>query len=179
MPPDLARLLFPGAPASSPVTTLPVDRFSHAQLSAPRQQLGALIGIDHGASNEWVISGAPHAHPQADPRQRSPSRAGGADPLVPRPHRHAGAFAQGASVPGVPGVLLGRTTISPGASPPPTPTPRICSSRRRIRKTGPISDARRRAAVHRARRDHPRQRCARHHLENARDAPRPGSFRYR
>jgi penicillin amidase len=58
MPPDEAHLLYPAAPAGSPITTLPVDNNSHAELDDPRDQLGALLGIDHGASNEWVISGA-------------------------------------------------------------------------------------------------------------------------
>ena len=41
---------------------------------------------------------------------------------------------KGATVPGLPVVLLGQNDRSPGASPPPTPTRRICSSRRSTRQ---------------------------------------------
>jgi penicillin amidase len=58
MPPDMARLLFPSAPAGSPITTLPASNPKHAEMPSAQQKLGALIGVDHGASNEWVVSGA-------------------------------------------------------------------------------------------------------------------------
>ncbi|MGA2793443.1 MAG: penicillin acylase family protein, partial [Roseiarcus sp.] len=58
MPPDMARLLYPGAPAGSPITTLPTGGATHSEIPSAQDRLGALIGLDHGASNEWVVAGA-------------------------------------------------------------------------------------------------------------------------
>ena len=108
MPPDMARLLFPATPAGSPITTQPVSNATHSELPSARDQLGALIALDHGASNEWVISGA---------RTQS-----GKPILANDPHLGLQApilwylarivtpelSIKGASVPGVPGLLLGQ-----------------------------------------------------------------------
>jgi penicillin amidase len=108
MPPEMARLLFPAAPAGSPITTLPASHATHAQVPSAQDQLGALIGLDHGASNEWVVAGA---------RTKS-----GKPILANDPHLGLEApilwylarivtpelSLKGASVPGLPGVLLGQ-----------------------------------------------------------------------
>jgi penicillin amidase len=106
--PEMARLLFPGAPAGSPITTAPSAGADHAEAEPARERLGALIGVDHGASNEWAISGA---------RTQS-----GKPILANDPHLGLEApilwylvrivtpdlSLKGVSVPGVPGVLLGQ-----------------------------------------------------------------------
>ena len=83
----------------------------------------------HGASNEWAVAG---------------SRTTTGKPILANdPHLDLAApilwylarivtpegSVKGATVPGAPVVLLGQNDRSPGASPPPTPTRRICSSR--------------------------------------------------
>ncbi|MBV8472070.1 MAG: penicillin acylase family protein, partial [Hyphomicrobiales bacterium] len=58
LPPDQARLLFPALPADWPVTTEPAANPSHASNESPIDLLGTLLPERHGASNEWVVSGA-------------------------------------------------------------------------------------------------------------------------
>ena len=58
LPPDQATWLFPAPPADWPVTTEPVANPSHAALDNPIDLLGSLLPERHGASNEWVVSGA-------------------------------------------------------------------------------------------------------------------------
>src|SRR5579883_52115 len=58
LPPDQARLLFPTAPAGTPITTAPIADTSHAEAASPLEKLGEILPFAHGASNEWVISGA-------------------------------------------------------------------------------------------------------------------------
>ena len=55
---DEARWLFPMAKADWPVTTSPIAGASHAALDRVDDRLGALLPLRHGASNEWVVSGA-------------------------------------------------------------------------------------------------------------------------
>jgi penicillin amidase len=108
MPPDMARLVFPAAPSGSPITTQPVSHSVHSELPSARDQLGALIGIDHGASNEWVISGA---HTQTGkPILANDPHLGLEAPIlwylarIVTPELSI----KGATVPGAPGVLLGQ-----------------------------------------------------------------------
>jgi penicillin amidase len=108
MPPDMARLLFPAAPADSPITTAPAAKDTHAEIAAPGDQLGALIGLDHGASNEWVIAGA--RTQTGKPILANDPHLGLEAPIlwylarIVTPELSL----KGASVPGVPGVLLGQ-----------------------------------------------------------------------
>ena len=44
--------------ADWPITTSPVAGPSHAELDGPADLLGAVLPERHGASNEWVVSGA-------------------------------------------------------------------------------------------------------------------------
>ncbi|MGD0563765.1 MAG: penicillin acylase family protein [Roseiarcus sp.] len=108
LPPEQARWLFPMPQADWPVTTSPVANPSHAELDSPADQLGALLPERHGASNEWVVSGA--------------RTVTGKPILANDPHLEIGApilwylarvvtpegSVKGATVPGLPVVLLGQ-----------------------------------------------------------------------
>ena len=72
------------------------------------QMIGALTGVDRGASNEWVVGGSRTVERQADPRQRPASRPQRADAMVSRADRDADGSVKGATVPGAPIVLLGQ-----------------------------------------------------------------------
>ena len=56
--PDQAAWLFPGMQPGAPITTEPALGVTHASGKSPKDQIGALIGVTHGASNEWVVAGA-------------------------------------------------------------------------------------------------------------------------
>ena len=58
LPADEVAWIFPSQAAGSPVTTEPVLNPTHAYLREPDQQLGQLLPLSHGASNEWVVSGS-------------------------------------------------------------------------------------------------------------------------
>ena len=58
LPPDQARLLFPSPPAGTPITTSPLLHSEHAEALSPLDKLDEILPFAHGASNEWVISGA-------------------------------------------------------------------------------------------------------------------------
>ncbi len=108
LPAEEVSWIFPMPPAGSPITTEPVLNPSHASLSEPDEQLGALLPLRHGASNEWVVSGA-----------RTTT---GKPILANDPHLELGApilwylarivtpegSVKGATVPGLPVVLLGQ-----------------------------------------------------------------------
>jgi penicillin amidase len=108
LPADLARLLYSGAPAGSPITTAPAGGATHSETPSAREKLGALISMDHGASNEWVVSGA---HTQTGkPILANDPHLGLEAPIlwylarIVTPELSI----KGASVPGVPGILLGQ-----------------------------------------------------------------------
>jgi len=61
-----------------------------------------------GASNSWVVSGARRRQRQAGDGQRPAPRADRTEHLVLRPSACAGMDAIGATLPGVPGVIIGR-----------------------------------------------------------------------
>jgi penicillin G amidase len=108
MPPDMARLLFPSAPTGSPITTQPVGDAIHSELPSARDRLGALIALDHGASNEWVIAGA--RTQTGKPILANDPHLGLEAPILWYLARIVtpGLSIKGASVPGVPGILLGQ-----------------------------------------------------------------------
>lgn len=108
MPPDIARLLFPAAPEGSPITTHPVSGAVHSERSSARERLGALIGLDHGASNEWVISGA--RTQTGKPILANDPHLGLQAPILWYLARieTPGLSVKGATVPGAPIVLLGQ-----------------------------------------------------------------------
>ena len=56
--PDEANWLFPAAKPGEPITTLPSLGDGHAARESIDGEIGALTGIGHGASNEWVIAGS-------------------------------------------------------------------------------------------------------------------------
>ena len=56
--PDEANWLFPTAKPGEPITTLPSLGDRHAAGESVDDEIGALTGIGHGASNEWVIAGS-------------------------------------------------------------------------------------------------------------------------
>src|SRR5271166_4143228 len=56
--PEQSAWMFPGMKPGAPITTEPRLGDTHASGDSPKEQLGALIGITHGASNEWVVAGS-------------------------------------------------------------------------------------------------------------------------
>jgi penicillin G amidase len=106
--PEQALWLFPGMKPDSPITTQPALGPAHASSDHVDDEIGALTGLSHGASNEWVVAG---------------SRTVTGKPILANdPHLSLGApilwylarivtpegSVKGASVPGLPGVLLGQ-----------------------------------------------------------------------
>ena len=55
---EKAAWLFPGMKTGSPITTLPALSATHAGGDDIEDRIGALIGLAHGASNEWVVAGS-------------------------------------------------------------------------------------------------------------------------
>jgi penicillin G amidase len=108
IPTDLARLLFPSAPNGSPITTQPISHAIHAEMPDARTQLGALVGLDHGASNEWVIAGA--RTQTGKPILANDPHLGLQAPILWYLARIVtpGLALKGVTVPGAPGVLLGQ-----------------------------------------------------------------------
>jgi penicillin amidase len=108
MPPEIARLLYPPAPRGSPITSTPTGGSAHSQIPSPQDRLGALIGIDHGASNEWVISGA--RTQTGKPVLANDPHLGIEAPILWYLARIVtpGLSIKGATVPGAPLVLLGQ-----------------------------------------------------------------------
>jgi penicillin G amidase len=107
--PEKAAWIFPGLRPDSPITTLPRLGGAHASAETIDDEIGALIGVSHGASNEWVVSG---------------SRTVTGKPILANdPHLGLGApilwylarivtpegSVKGGTVPGAPVVLLGQS----------------------------------------------------------------------
>ncbi len=105
---EKAAWLFPAMKAGAPITTLPALSATHAGSDDIEDRVGALIGLAHGASNEWVIAG---------------SRTETGKPILANdPHLELGApilwylvrivtpqgWVKGVTVPGEPIVLLGQ-----------------------------------------------------------------------
>jgi penicillin amidase len=106
--PEQASWMFPGVQPGAPITTEPTLGATHASAKSVKDQMGALIGVTHGASNEWVVAG---------------SRTVTGKPILANdPHLGIGApilwylvrivtpegSVKGATVPGTPVVLLGQ-----------------------------------------------------------------------
>jgi len=108
-PPAMARLLFPGAPAGAPITTVPVAGMKHAAAPGARERLGAVIGVDRSASNEWLIAGARTT--TGEPILANDPHLGVEAPILWYLARIVtpGLSVKGATAPIVPGVLLGQT----------------------------------------------------------------------
>ena len=106
--PDKIPWFFPGMKPGDPITTLPTLSERHASPDGVDDAIGALTGLNRGASNEWVISGA--------------RTVTGKPILANDPHLGLGApilwylarivtpdgWIKGATVPGTPVVLLGQ-----------------------------------------------------------------------
>ena len=56
--PEQAAWIFPGMKPGAPITTEPALTSTHASSESIEDQIGALIGVSHGASNEWVVAGS-------------------------------------------------------------------------------------------------------------------------
>jgi penicillin amidase len=56
--PERAAWMFPGLKPDAPITTEPALNATHASRESLEDQIGALIGVSHGASNEWVVAGS-------------------------------------------------------------------------------------------------------------------------
>ncbi len=106
--PEQAGWMFPGAGPGAPITTEPALTRKHAGGKSIEDEIGALIGVSHGASNEWVVAG---------------SRTVTGKPILANdPHLALSApilwylarivtpegSVKGATLPGAPGVLLGQ-----------------------------------------------------------------------
>ena len=108
LPPDQAGWLMPSLSAGAPITTAPEYHPDHAGLDDAERGLARYLPFQHGASNQWAIAGA-----------RTTT---GKPILANDPHLEIGAPSLwylvridtpdetlvGASVPGLPMVLLGR-----------------------------------------------------------------------
>ncbi|THD48319.1 MAG: penicillin acylase family protein [Bradyrhizobium sp.] len=106
--PDQAAWLFPPYKSDWPVTDAPVVHADHARGDNPFERLGALLGLGHGASNEWILAG---------------SRTTTGKPILANdPHLDLGApilwylarivtpdgWVKGGTIPGLPLVLIGQ-----------------------------------------------------------------------
>ena len=170
--------MFPGTKPDAPVTTLPARSETHAKAESVEDEIGALIGIRHGASNEWVVAGSRTA--TGKPILANDPHLGieRADPLVSRAHRHAGGLGQGRN-----------HTRAARRSARAERLHRLGLHHRRHRRAGPlhrdgrsvrsveIPDARRPEAVRDARRDDPRQGRRRREADRPGDAARPRPLR--
>ena len=109
LPADKADWLFPAPKPEWPITTAPAAHSDHASLDDPRERIGALAQVSHGASNEWVAAGA---------------RTDTGKPILANdPHLELGApimwylarivtpdvSLKGATIPGLPVVLIGQS----------------------------------------------------------------------
>ena len=106
--PDEAAWMFPGTTPGAPVTTLPARSETHAKAESVEDEIGALIGIRHGASNEWVVAGSRTA--TGKPILANDPHLGIEAPILwylARIVTPEGSV-KGATVPGLPGVLLGQ-----------------------------------------------------------------------
>ena len=55
---ETASWLLPSTKPGDPVTTEPTIGSTHAEEDSVKQRIGVLTGLNHGASNEWVVAGA-------------------------------------------------------------------------------------------------------------------------
>jgi penicillin amidase len=106
--PDKVGWFFPGMKPGDPITTQPTLRERHASFDGVDAAVGALTGLNRGASNEWVVAG--------------PRSATGKPILANDPHLALGApilwylvrivtpegWVKGGTAPGTPAVLLGQ-----------------------------------------------------------------------
>jgi len=106
--PEEAAWMFPGMTPGAPITTLPARSETHAKAESVEDEIGALIGIRHGASNEWVVAGSRTA--TGKPILANDPHLGIQAPILwylARIVTPEGSV-KGATVPGLPGVLLGQ-----------------------------------------------------------------------
>ncbi len=106
--PEEVAWMFPGTTPGAPVTTLPALSETHAKAESVEDEIGALIGIRHGASNEWVVAGSRTA--TGKPILANDPHLGIEAPILwylARIVTPEGSV-KGATVPGLPGVLLGQ-----------------------------------------------------------------------
>jgi penicillin amidase len=108
LPLDQARLLFPMPPDGAPITTAPTAHSTHAEAPSPIDRLGEILPFAHGASNEWVVSGAHTV--TGKPILANDPHLGIEAPIVWYLARIVTpeGWVKGASVPGTPIVLLGQ-----------------------------------------------------------------------
>ena len=115
--------MLPGTPPRIPDHDAAGARRKSCRRRELEDEIGALIGLGHGASNEWVVAGSRTVTGKPilanDPHLGTRR----ADPLVSRPHRHAGRLGQGRHRARHAGrAARAERHRSPGGSPPPTPT---------------------------------------------------------
>ena len=106
--PEEVAWMFPGMTPGAPITTLPARSETHAKAESVEDEIGALIGIRHGASNEWVVAGSRTA--TGKPILANDPHLGIQAPILwylARIVTPEGSV-KGATVPGLPGVLLGQ-----------------------------------------------------------------------
>ncbi len=106
--PDKVSWFFPGARPGDPVTTLPALGEQHAGFDGVDDAIGALTGLAHGASNEWVVAGARTT--TGKPILANDPHLGLTAPILWYLARIVtpDGWVKGATVPGSPGVLLGQ-----------------------------------------------------------------------
>ena len=111
---EQAGWMFPGAAPGAPITTEPALTLKHAGAKSIEDQIGGLIGVSHGASNEWVVAGS-HTVTGKPILANDPHLALSAPILwyLARIVTPQGSV-KGATVPGTPVVLWARTTYRLG-----------------------------------------------------------------
>ena len=106
--PDKVGWFFPGMKPSDPITTEPRLGDQHARLDRFDDAIGALTGLNRGASNEWVVSGSRTL--SGKPILANDPHLGLGAPILWYLARIVtpGGWIKGATAPGTPIVLLGQ-----------------------------------------------------------------------
>jgi penicillin amidase len=105
---DKIPWFFPGAKPGAPITTLPALSESHASAESVDDAIGALTGLTHGASNEWVVAGSRTT--TGKPILANDPHLGLTAPILWYLARIVtpDGWVKGGTFPGVPGVVLGQ-----------------------------------------------------------------------
>ncbi len=106
--PEQASWMFPPMKPDAPITTLPRLDAAHASGANIEDEIGALIGVSHGASNEWVVAGSRTV--TGKPILANDPHLGLQAPILWYLARIVtpDGWVKGGTVPGTPGVLLGQ-----------------------------------------------------------------------
>ncbi len=109
--PEQASWMFPALNPDWPITTLPRLSATHASAPSIEDRIGALIGVSHGASNEWVVAGSRTV--TGKPILANDPHLGLQAPILWYLARIVtpDGWVKGGTVPGLPSVLLGQNEL--------------------------------------------------------------------